>query len=313
MIYQVYGFNIIHDQSIFPLKEYEINYLNKNLPTVKVSVVDKLEGDKESKVEIINEYAHAYFSKDQSFFELADGGVLKVTSDEIVLCGECFDIKRISEELNGPSIIMESRYHKRAVLHGSAFLYKGKAYLILANPGAGKSTLTTAMVKYHNEISFLTDDIISVSEDGKVMFKGIHLVNLNDDSLNELFSQHLHNEAFFRKRGIKEEKTVCNIQIFDPTPKLQSVEIGGIILLDHPISDEVIKVKRLDKVQAFCDIVKNVKFKKSITNEILLQEMNVINKMIDNEIFVIRLQLKHDYRKLRDITMAVKNYIDGCC
>lgn len=161
---------------------------------------------------------------------------------------------------------MGSRYHKRAVLHGSAFLYKEKAYLILANPGAGKSTLTTAMVKYHNEISFLTDDIISVAEDGKIMFKGIHLVNLNDDSLNELFSQHLHNEVFFRKRGINEEKTVCNIQVLDSTTNLQSVKIGGIILLDHPILDEIIKIKRLDKVQAFCDIVKNVKFKKSITN-----------------------------------------------
>ena len=169
-------------------------------------MVDKLEGDKDCKVEIINEYAHAYFSKDKSFFELADGGALKVTSDEIVLCGECFDIKRISEELIGPSIIMGSRYHKRAVLHGSAFLYKEKAYLILANPGAGKSTLTTAMVKYHNEISFLTDDIISVAEDGKIMFKGIHLVNLNDDSLNELFSQHLHNEVFLEKGGLMRKK-----------------------------------------------------------------------------------------------------------
>ena len=99
----------------------------------------------------------------------------------------------------------------------------------------------------------------------------------------------------------------------DSTTNLQSVKIGGIILLDHPILDEIIKIKRLDKVQAFCDIVKNVKFKKSITNEILLQEMNVINKMIDNEIFVIRLQLKHDYMKLQDITIALKNYIDGCC
>lgn len=53
------------------------------------------------------------------------------------------------------------------------FLYKEKAYLLLAPSGAGKSTLATAMTKFHDDISILTDDVIFIEKSGSAMFSGI--------------------------------------------------------------------------------------------------------------------------------------------
>ena len=311
MIYQIYGFNMVCSCFVEALQEYISDVFDKELPTVSASIVDHLDIDVVDGVKISGDYADAVFTNQVCQFHLFDGVEIRIAPDNIMLSGECIHGKRVGEELNGPSIIVLSRYHKRAVLHGSAFLYNGKAYLVLAYPGAGKSTLSTAMVMYHKDISFLTDDIICVEENGKAMFRGIHSVNLNDDSLHGLMMLSGNNSKVESCIGIDSTKTTCNMSLSDKEKNGNVIPLGGIFLLASPLTNGLIRIQRLDRMQSFCEIMRNIKMRTTMTSDLLMQEMNIINKMIQQDIFIVKLHIEHGYTKLEKITNALREFIDG--
>lgn len=311
MIYQIYGFNMVCNCYIEALQEYISDVFDEELPTISVSVVEHLGDDVVDGVKISGDYADAVFMNQVCQFRLLDGIEIRIMPNNIMLSGACIHDKRMGEELNGPSIIVLSRYHKRAVLHGSAFLYNGKAYLVLAYPGAGKSTLSTAMAMYHKEISFLTDDIICVEENGKAMFKGIHAVNLNDDSLYGLMMLSDNNSKVESCINIDSTKTTCNMSLSDKEKKDNVIPLGGIFLLALPLTTGFIRIQSLNSMQAFCEIMRNIKMRTIMTSDLLMQEMNIINKMVQQDIFIVKLHIEHGYTKLERITNALREFIDG--
>lgn len=47
-----------------------------------------------------------------------------------------------------------------------------------------------------------------------------------------------------------------------------------------------------------------------MTSDILMQEMDIINKMLRQNIFSIALSIQHDYTKLEQITYELRKYIN---
>lgn len=262
MIYQIYGFNMVCDCMIEALKEYSRNRANEELPTVTVSRVDRLCDDMNDGVKVAEDYADAIFTNNKCNFSLVDGLKIQISSNNIIFCRDRIDSKRVGEELDGPALIVLSRYHKRAVLHGSAFLYKGKAYLLMAYPGAGKSTLAMAMTKYYRDIFFLTDDIICVEKDGSAMFRGMHSVNLNDDSMHGLRMWPYNHDKIRSSMGVNSDKTVCNIGFSFNKVNRNRIPLGGIIFLGKPITEDLIQIRKLDFEESFYESIRNIKLKK---------------------------------------------------
>lgn len=311
MIYQIYGFNMVCNCFIETLQEYISDVFDEELPTVSVSAVDNFDSNVVNGIKISGDYADAVFTNQVCHFHLFDGVEIRIAPNNIMLSGECIHGKRVGEELNGPSVIVLSRYHKRAVLHGSAFLYNGKAYLVLAYPGVGKSTLSTAIVMYHKDISFLTDDIICVEENGKAMFRGIHSVNLNADSLHGLMMLSDDNGKVESCIGIDSTKTTCNMGLSGKDKNANVIPLGGVFLLGSPLTHDLIRIRKLDSIQSFCEIMRNIKMRTTMTSDLLMQEMNIINRMIQQDIFIVKLHIEHGYTKLEKITNALREYIDG--
>lgn len=310
MIYQIFGFNMVCDSYIKALENYHYNVCDEELPSVLVQEVDELVNSVTDPIILSGEYANMYFSDDKCFFELIDGTKIEITSKELLISGQFVNAKRIGEEFEGPSIIALSRFHKRAVLHGSAFVYHGKAYLVLAYPGAGKSTLSAAMAMYQNEVLFVTDDVICVTKDGRSIFNGVHSVDLNDDSMSELIMSCDDCAKTILRLDIESAKTTCNMEPDNRRLETNIIPVGGIIILDDPIVEGEIKVQKLSMMQSFCEITKNIKMRKTMTKEMLVHEMNVINKMVNQGDFVIKLQIEHDYSKLQKITNRLRELID---
>lgn len=311
MIYQIYGFNIVCDYMIEALQEYSSDSLDIEMPIVNVSVVNDLDNNMEDGINVHENFAEAVFTNRKCCFYLMDGVKIQIVSDNIVMSGSCVDSKRVGEELDGPSMIVLSRYHQRAALHGSAFLYKRRAYLLLAYPGSGKSTLATAMTKYHRDISFLTDDIIFIDESGSAMFRGMHSVNLNDDSLKGLsMLHHIQKRKKELSMGIYPIKTTCNTNFVTDERKCNRIPLGGIIFLGTPITEGMIQIQKLDMLQSFYEIMRNIKMRKVMTDGLLMQEMRIVNKVIRQDILIIALHIKHDYAKLEQITYELRGFID---
>ncbi len=225
------------------------------------------------------------------------------------MCGASIDSQDVGDEINGPSIIIASRYNGRAVLHGSAFLYKEKAYLVIAFPGVGKSTLTTAMSKHRRDVSFITDDIICVSKEGTTIYRGIHGVNLNSDSLNQLFPDKENHKGEFFKRSVDEPKTFCLGDTWGKVSANNSFKIGGVFFLQHPLATGLIHFEKLNKFDFLCELIKNIKLKGLMPQSVMLQEMNILDK-ISKSVFATKIQMIHDYTKLKSVEDAIVGFID---
>ena len=68
-------------------------------------------------------------------------------------------------------------------LHGSAVAYQDKAFVLLGDCGAGKSTLTAALLRAGARL--LTDDLVVISADGSVA-RGAHRLKLHPETAQEL-------------------------------------------------------------------------------------------------------------------------------
>ena len=312
MIYQIHGFNILCDQYIEQLNDYIFDEYNKDFPVISTKITSELKVNIQDGLEIFNELGRFVHSKYKNYYEFNDGTSILFSPKEIIFCGEKFDTNRLLEEISRPNIVILSRFHKRAVLHGSAFLYKGKAYLLCAYPGAGKSTLSSAITKYQSDVRFLTDDIICVKKDGASIYNGIPHVSLNKDSFQYLFNKPDHELSPPLCNSNKNSKTTCDLTTVTKAKNVQNIiEIGGVFFLDTPLEDELIKITKLNKYEFFCESIKNIKSRKSLISEFLVQEMQILNNMVNNKIFGVKLCIKHDYSKLEEITRRVLDFIDS--
>ncbi len=307
MIYQICGFNYICDRFIEKLSGYIVDEADKQFPVVKVQFSNSLSFDIPDKIEMINHLGYSAHSNNQSFYRFSDGSSILFSPDEVVFCGECFDDDRIANELSRADIVVLARYHKRAVLHGSAFMYRGKAYLICAPSGAGKSTLSSALVNNYDDISFLSDDILCIREDGHALYKGLPSVSLNNDSLKGVFKTPSVTKIASTKSNIY-KKTLFFSDANNHMDN-QIVEIGGVFFLQEPSRDNLLYIEELNSLSFLCEAVKNIKHKPAMINQLLLQEMQILNNLAKST-FAVKLRIKHDYSVLHEITSNIIEYID---
>lgn len=311
MIYQIHGFNIVCDQYIEKLKDYISDKPNENLPTINTKITTKSSLDIPDGVEVFNNWGTSIHSKRKSYYRFLDGSSILLSPREIIFCGDNFDAERLFGEISRANIVDVSRFHNRAVLHGSAFFYEKKAYLLCAYPGAGKSTLSSAITKYHSNVCFITDDIICVTKDGTSIYNGVHHVSLNDDSFKQLFDA-LHDQLITRpSNSIINPKTTYDLSSHRNLNVPQNIVIGGVFFLDTPIEDQLIDIKELNKFEFLCEAIKNIKARQSLISELLTQEMQILNSMVQNNIFGVKLRIKHDYSNLQKITNMIVSYINN--
>lgn len=306
MIYSVYGFNFICDQIINKYHGRTYNQLHEMLPVINIVQNDNLDVKMSDSVEIENDFCISKHSINKSYFCFNDGNSILITPTEIQFGGNKIDDKLIG----GADIIILSRHHKRAVLHGSAFIYCKKAYLVCAYPGAGKSTLSAAMTKYHQNISTLTDDIICVKNDGSSIYNGLSNISLNNDSYNYLQTDDDNPLIVLSSSPSADFKTIINVKSDYVNTVTNSFEIGGIFFLQEPLKNDLIMIEELSKIELFYEALKNIKFRQSLVGELLAQEMQIINNMINNNIFGVKLRIRHDFSQLHEITNRIIDYID---
>ena len=301
MVYTVHGFNFLCNTRINKYCEYIMGYAGNNLPTVRIIKADNSNINMPENVEISNDFCTSKHSAEKSYFQFVNGNSILITHDEIRFGGN------IDEKLiGGPDIIILSRLHNRAVLHGSAFSYHDKAYMVCACPGAGKSTLSAAMTKYHKDIAVLTDDIISIDNSGISVFKGLPHVSLNKDSCDQLFADADSSTIV----SSNSDKSTIRVGISNITAPVQNYKIGGVFFLYPPLTDKLMEIQKYNSVEFFCEALKNIKFRRSLVEQTLSQEMKIIHNMVSLAPFGVKLRIKHDYSKLQEITGRIVDYIE---
>lgn len=306
MIYSVYGFNFICEQIINKYHGRTYNQLEEKLPDVNIVKNDNLDAKMTDSVEIKNDDCVSKHSINKSYFCFNDGNSILITPKMIQFGGGKIDDKLIG----GADIIILSRQHGRAVLHGSAFVYRKKAYLVCACPGAGKSTLSAAMSKYHKNISTLTDDIICVRNDGAAIYNGLSNISLNYDSYSYLQAGDGNPLSVLSPRISAGFKTIIDVKSDYTNTAISSYEIGGIFFLQEPLESDLIMIEELNEIELFYESLKNIKFRKYLVGELLAQEMKVINNMVNKNVFGVKIRIRHDYSQLHKITNMIIDYID---
>ena len=304
MTYSLYGFNFICDQTINKYHGRTRDQLDAMLPIINIVKNDNLDIKMTDSMEIKNDFCASRHSTSKSYFRFNDGN--SITPNKIQFGGNKIDDKLIG----GADIIILSRQHGRAVLHGSAFTYCNKAYLVCAYPGAGKSTLSAAMSKYHKNVSTLTDDIICVKNDGTSIYNGLSSISLNSDSYNYFQTNNDSTLPVFSTRTSSDFKTIIDVKSDHANTAMNSYEIGGIFFLHEPLESDLIMIEDLNKMELFYESLKNIKFRQSLVGGLLAQEMQVINNMVNKNIFGVKLRIRHDYSKLHKITDLIIDYID---
>lgn len=304
MIYQIHGLNIVCNFLIDALKDYRHDKVEKRYPIITIAFDPNLDRTFIPEIETHNQYVDIYYSSNAMYMKLKNGTSVLVENNQLTVGGKGYDSRILNEVVSGPSIIMVSRFNQRAVLHGSAFLYKDKAYLILALPGAGKSTLSTAMAHYHKDIAFLCDDVICVSCYGKSIYNGIHTIRLNVDSFCKLFPKHKNTQGV-----LENVKTKYPAEQFVVSSVDAEFEIGGVFFLEAPLSNGLIKFTELNKFEFVCDTIKNIKLRKGMTSTVLTQELQIIDRMTNNA-FASKIHMVHDYSKLENVTNEILHFIN---
>lgn len=305
MIYNVYGFNFLCDIRINKYCECIMNHVDEQLPTVRILKADNLNAKMTKYVDVSNDFCYSKHSAEASYFQFVDGNSILINRKEIMFGGNAIDDKLIG----GADIIVLSRLHNRAVLHGSAFLYHKKAYLVCACPGAGKSTLSAAMAKYHKDIAVLTDDIICIGNSGTHVFKGLPHVGLNKDSYAQLYADADESAIVSTIHSQNYCKSTIRLDTCAVATHDRNYKIGGIFFLYPPLTDKLLEIKKYNSIELFCEALKNIKFRRSLIEQTLAQEMKIINSMVDNIPFGVKLRIKHDYLKLQEITDRIVDYI----
>lgn len=307
MIYSnLYGFNVVTDYDLPAIESYKADMILPQLPTLKVRVKKQLDNRIAAGICAERGSVKVTYSSTMNYAEVNGKYEVEITAEGIRLSDSVSNAENIYAEITGPSIIMASRFHNRAVLHGSAFLFKNKAYLIIALSGSGKSTLTSALVKYQ-QIDYITDDIICIAADGKTMFNGFHIVHLNGDSWEKLgYAEKGHDADIIFDRELK---LGYSGKEFNTLAGSSQFEIGGTFFLYPDVYQSEIKIEEFGGMEYFIEAIRNVKIRESLTEKLLVQEWNILHRFTENT-FACRLYFPHDYEKIREVTDVIVTYLD---
>jgi hypothetical protein len=110
-----------------------------------------------------------------------------------------------------------ARWHRRSALHGAAVLVGESAWVLLAAPGGGKSTLASELSRRGHPV--LSDDLSVI--DGHTVLAGPRACDLRSDAAGEL------------KRGVPLPDTVGRPRWREELPAAPlEAPLGGFVLLE---------------------------------------------------------------------------------
>ena len=316
IIYTIYGFRFHCDLHLDALSKYSDNHGIIDYPEIRIMT---LQSDISPSIgcfpPLENAYGHFFPMTDSGLFVYKDKTNIYLTPRSLEISPQSFVSQRIYHEICGASLIILSRFHHRAVLHGSAVCYKGKAYLFCALPGFGKSTLTAAFIAFHPEVFLLTDDIICIDKQGRYIFRGVSHVYLNHDSFLFFNSMNLplRNWREAQTNQNNDQKYMLSVieNAESTPPNHMTVPIGGVFFIGPPCASGLLQITPLESSDLFLETIKHMKFKDSMDCKAMKNELNAITRLTANsEILGAQICLERDYSLLDTISNMILRYID---
>jgi hypothetical protein len=296
ILYQLYGFNIVTSE-IPLLRDYHSICESSDLPTVSVKTASRIKLPASCQHLVQQQDTRFMFvSDDECYIDSKDNHRLVVNKGGILVQNREGNNSILFEEIMGPDLILLSRIYGRAILHGSAFLYNDRAFLVIAPSGVGKSTLTSAIVN-HQLAHFITDDIISVDIENNI-FNGLHIVSLNMDSANRIDFHRNKTCAFSSLRMDEKIGFQMKPVVSSKTP------IGGVFFLQPHNSTELIAYEKINPFSAFQQLIKNTKMQNTLTSSLFKQELHVLEHLAFS-VPAYTLSVIHDYTQLQSVTQEV--------
>lgn len=200
--------------------------------------------------------------------------------------------------------VFASRLHHRAIQHGSAFLYKNKAYLIIADSGFGKSTLCAGMWLYQNT-PIISDDVLCLSSDGNFVYNSVSAVKLTKADTENFQVKNRFNTVKIHQNQPK-QVCVCDVDM----TKQDEYKIGGLFFLRKHISLDKLYYKRLNSFESFCELTKNIKLRHTLSDSMLKNELKILNHIASNTP-AFEISLLHNHSILPEITSQIIKIIDN--
>ena len=190
--------------------------------------------------------------------------------------------------LSGPGIIFEAYLNGYTVLHASTFVEKGKAVIVIAPSGHGKSTFCASVCRLRN-CKLIADDIAVIDKEGNKVFVGTETIKLNKDTMNALGIEQWECIDI----GLNEQKRywLCN-----NTGDKESYEIGSILFLNSVYTRT--NIQRLTEGEAFLKLLKYLKIKSCLTEETLQNAFRILRKVSVN-VPVYTVDMKRDFQELQ--------------
>lgn len=291
--YEVYGLKIKTDFEIPELlKSNDVNYeINICTGITPINVLKSIEQG----INIYLNYKEIWFNiKYVGTFLIYNGNTIIVDKDKNA------DIEDIKAYLLGTALGMILFQRNTLAIHGGTIVINNKTLTIIGEPGAGKSTLTTAL-RLNNHL-FMADDV-SVINDNFMMNSSYPQQKLCKDtmlklgySLNQFKKIDDDREKY--KIPVKEDfvsrpvkiGAICEIKIGDNS-KVEIEEINGkeklLILLNNIYRIELIKKSGIqpEYFKKCLEIAQNIKFyrmyrprdKYTVNEQINLLEKTLVN------------------------------------
>ncbi len=304
----VFGFNINTNMDI----KFTPSVLSHpELPLISIEVVENLCIPDNITLFESNSMVSCYFGENIYVLNASNNELIVVTPSRVLVRPGTEYYVDLSEfnACFGPGLLLLSRLHKRAIVHGSAFLYNNKAYLVIAPSGIGKSTFCAAMSVYHNT-PCIADDILVISTDGKYVYTGIPVINLNQDVLLSMGRTDKQYFTDHPEPGVKYRYEQCDVKL---TESLHKYEIGGLVFLDTPLESEndILAISPVDSTTQFLKLFRNVKLKKSLNKQALVNEIAVLQS-INNTQLSINVRLKRSLPLLDEQMKQILLMINNC-
>lgn len=179
-----------------------------------------------------------------------------------------------------------SYFYDRVVLHGNLISIDEKAYIIVAPSGVGKSTMTAALIRYHNA-QLVSEDSVYLESDGKTVYAGSRELYLFRDS-----AMHVIGEV-----GSSQNSEKHSYSFYDHYCCRTVYPVEGVIELTVDELSEDIICYRMKKNQALLSLMQNIKYKAVLNEKQIFNSVGVICRMLSC-IPVYRVSLKRGYQYL---------------
>lgn len=180
------------------------------------------------------------FRQDHFYFRKDKFGTFHVFKDKIIynLDHDHANLVKLSVLLNQP-IACYGFLNNFLVLHSSAFIYRGCAYLILGRPMSGKSTLCTSLLEH---AQFLTEDIALINDKDEVI-PSYPLAKVVENKINLKYFQSSI-EIPFDDRN----RSACSIKpsLFYQTPS----KIAGIFIIERGKTGQIMSADVKERLAA---------------------------------------------------------------